>query len=732
MSKKEDSNIGFNERTDLLGSERKPLAESNIVGDPNPNEVIQITIGVRSKSQGTLREKLTMLNTNSDKYDIGNNQISREQFESSYGADPQDMRKVMEFAQNNNLTVIESSIARRQIRLQGTVSSISKAFGVTLQQAIQNGKKIRMRTGSIQIPSELKQIVTNVMDIDNRKVANHHSRLMQQSVVFDIQSGGNQFVTFAASDRSSFTPIQLKKLYNFQTSENDGDGQCIGIIELGGFHNLDDLKEYFSKIGIETPKITAISVDGAHYIPGEDPGADGEVMLDIIVAAAIAPKAKIAVYYAPNTDAGFLDAVSKAVHDKINQPSVISISWGGPEYSWTEQSLAAYNQTFGEAALLGVTVCAASGDDNASDLRPVSMNGEVDDDFVHVDFPSSSPFVLSCGGTKLTSSGDQIQDEAVWNDSFADNGGGTGGGISDVFPVPPYQKNIKMPPSLSTVSNGGGRGLPDVSGDASPLSGYKVRVNGRDMVIGGTSAVAPLWAGIIAIINQKIGKSLGYFYPILYEKIGPNGTLRDIVKGDNSANNVRVKDKGIETIKGYSASKGWNACTGWGSPDGLKLLTVLNNAAGMPDIQQGQLPMENPSIQEDYIKSAYELLGWNIRQLENSVNLDKLEHLTGMAMPLAIDRGISDTLKQKGYEFLKKLWPQLLSEACSWWNQNKDKNLTELFQLQGLISVLGNALPFPYKFIPGILTVIASLILHAGLNTLCEKSVAELPAPTST
>ena len=119
MSKKEDSNIGFNERTDLLGSERKPLAESHIVGDPNPNEVIQITIGVRLKSQGTLGEKLTMLNTNSDKYDIGNNQISREQFESSYGADPQDMRKVMEFAQNNNLTVIESSIARRQIRLQG-------------------------------------------------------------------------------------------------------------------------------------------------------------------------------------------------------------------------------------------------------------------------------------------------------------------------------------------------------------------------------------------------------------------------------------------------------------------------------------------------------------------------------------------------------------------------------------------------------------------------------------
>src|SRR5487761_598338 len=120
-------------------------------------------------------------------------------------------------------------------------------------------------------------------------------------------------------------------------------------------------------------------------------------MLDIEVAGAIAPAAAIAVYFAPNTDAGFLDAVTTAIHDDVRKPSVISISWGGPESTWTQQAMSAIDQAFQAAATLGITVCVAAGDSGSTD--------GVSDGSNHVDFPASSSGVLACGGTSLRASG---------------------------------------------------------------------------------------------------------------------------------------------------------------------------------------------------------------------------------------------------------------------------------------------------------------------------------------
>jgi kumamolisin len=253
----------------------------------------------------------------------------------------------------------------------------------------------------------------------------------------------------------------------------------------------------------------------------------------------VAPGAKIVVYFAPNTDKGFLDAITQAVHDNQNKPTVISISWGSAEKNWTQQSLNNFNEAFKSAALLGVTVCAAAGDQGSSDAE--------NDGKVHVDFPSSSPYVLACGGTKLKANGTAITSETVWHIS---NDSATGGGISDFFPLPDYQKKTTIPSSL----NGGfkGRGLPDVAGNADPTTGYQVRVDGQDFVIGGTSAVAPLMAAFIALTNQKKKKSVGFINPQLYSS--PN-LCRDITMGDNitTAGN-----------KGFKAGVGWDACTGWG------------------------------------------------------------------------------------------------------------------------------------------------------------------------
>lgn len=270
-------------------------------------------------------------------------------------------------------------------------------------------------------------------------------------------------------------------------------------------------------------------------------------MLDIEMVGSAAPGARIAVYFAPNTEQGFVDAVTTAVHDTTNRPSVISISWGGPESTWTAQAMTQMESAFTDASSVGVTVTAAAGDSGSTD--------GLTDGLQHVDFPASAPHALGCGGTTLRSGS-----ETVW-DSLASGGGATGGGISDEFALPSYQSSAGVPPSANP---GGriGRGVPDVAGDADPDTGYKVRVDGQDMVIGGTSAVAPLWASLLARCNQALGTPVGFVHPALYRA---PASLRDITSGNNGA---------------YSAHAGWDACTGLGSPDGTLVLQALR--AGSP------------------------------------------------------------------------------------------------------------------------------------------------------
>ncbi len=347
------------------------------------------------------------------------------------------------------------------------------------------------------------------------------------------------------------TPHTLPCKWRSSTSFPQGAtaaGQTIGIIELGGGYRAADLTAYFKGLGQTAPKVTAVSVDNGKNSPGNANGADGEVMLDIEVSAAVAPGAKIVVYFAPNTDQGFIDAISTAVHDTANNPSVISISWGGPESSWTAQAMSALDAACQSAAALGITITVAAGDNGSTD----GATGN------NVDFPASSPHVLACGGTKLLGNGSTITSEVVWNEQASDEGA-TGGGVSNVFPLPSWQANAKVPqPSVGA----GGRGVPDVAGDADPATGYQVRVDGQSMVIGGTSAVAPLWAGLIALNNQQNGKSAGFIQPQIYAANAASA-FNDIVSGNNGA---------------FSAGPGWDACTGLGSPIGAKLIALLGGS----------------------------------------------------------------------------------------------------------------------------------------------------------
>ena len=153
-----------------------------------------------------------------------------------------------------------------------------------------------------------------------------------------------------------------------------------------------------------------------------------------------------------------------------------------------------------------------------------------------------------------------IDGEVVWNEP---NDGATGGGVSDQFPLPSYQENAGVPPSANSNKNVG-RGVPDVAGDADPATGYSVRIDGEDTVIGGTSAVAPLYAGLVALLNQSLGKPVGFLNPIIYGLSSQSGVFRDITSGNNGA---------------YSAGPDWDACTGLGVADGTKLLQALSKSS---------------------------------------------------------------------------------------------------------------------------------------------------------
>jgi kumamolisin len=452
---------------------------------------------------------------------------------------------------------MEASIPKRAVRLSGTVKCFDRAFGVNLKNYFSKEVTYRGRTGHVYVPDKLAKVIEGVFGLDNRPLAGRRKSSIGRAADAKAE-------TRRASNTFSVTDVA--KLYNFPP-DVDGTGQCIALIELnsadaqgtitGTGYAASDLKTYFRKLGRPMPSVSAVGVAGGANKPGLNQGGDIETTLDIEVAGAAAPGARIVAYFAPDTDAGFLEAVSAAVHDTLRRPSVISISWGSPEDNATEQFLKAMNEALQDAAALGVTVCCECGDHGSSDQPSESRDGQL-----HVEFPASSPFALACGGTELVASGATIHSETVWN--AGDQSGAGGGGVSNRFPRPKYQTSVTMPVSPQGKT---GRGLPDVAGNA---VGYRITVFGKVMHLGGTSAVTPLCAGMIAVINQDLAahkrNPVGMLTPLLYVSETVREAFRDVTEGNNDIDGKLHK---------YKATRGWDPCTGMGSPDATRLLMGL-------------------------------------------------------------------------------------------------------------------------------------------------------------
>ncbi|MGH2857930.1 MAG: S53 family peptidase [Solirubrobacteraceae bacterium] len=520
------------ERVAIPGSERGPApAGHRRAGDADLSAPIRVTVYLRPL------QAPDWVDSEAARPPAERRRVGWEQWAAEHGAAAGDIEALRQHAQSFGLTVESVDSARRAVTLSGALGDVAAAFGAQLEGEFDlgAGTRYRARSGALTVPRSLDGIVTGVFGIDNRPQA--QTRLRRPR---------------APEAAVAFTPPQVAAAYAFPTGV-DGAGETVGILELGGGFSTTDLKTYFTGLGLAAPVVSAVGVDGGTNSPGTDPNADGEVMLDIEVVGAVAPGARIAVYFAPNTDQGFIDALSTAVHDASLKPSAVSISWGQSEDAWSAQARAQMEQIMVEAGGLGVTVTVAAGDNGSAD--------GVSDGRQHVDFPASAPHALACGGTSLHVAAAAITSETVWNDPGE---GATGGGVSDAFPLPSYQSSARVPDNADTGTPG--RGVPDVCGDADPQTGYTIRVDGADETIGGTSAVAPLWAGLTALLNQRIGAPLGFAQPRLYTLLG-TAAFHDITAGNNGA---------------YSAGPGWDCCTGLGSPNGAALASALAGAGAPP------------------------------------------------------------------------------------------------------------------------------------------------------
>src|SRR5215469_4747604 len=551
---------------EIPGSEKRPFRNAKAIAPSPSDERLEVTVRLRPRNELPSAEVMLKLGAAPRK------PVTHEQYEKLYGADPKDIALVRKFAKEHNLAVVRESPARRSVMLSGTVSDFNEAFGVSLKTYAYADGTYRGREGSIMIPAELDSVVEGVFGLDNRPVAKRHTSLPHAA------NGGAR----------AFTGAELAQIYNFPKGF-DGSGQTIGIIELGGGYRPSDLNNYFSSLPLATPTVIPVSVDGGTNSPTSAGSDDAEVVLDIEVAGAAAPGAKFVVYFAPNDAAsnGFIDALTKAVQDAENNPSVISISWGGPEQIPNSSFQMQFDKELQAAALLGITVCVAAGDNGASDVGPKAWDGKA-----HVDFPSSSPFTLSCGGTRLIAANGAISSESVWNQHQADlsanagpdgSFGSGGGGVSGVFPRPDYQQQANVPTSLNPTGFAG-RGVPDVAGDSDPDTGYNILVDGKKVQEGGTSAVAPLWAALIARINQKLNGRVGFVNPQIYALAGNSGAFHDVTIGDN-----RVSFEQFNNV-GYDAGPGWDATSGLGSPDGTVLSTLLKATTTSGRSNKGKKP----------------------------------------------------------------------------------------------------------------------------------------------
>jgi kumamolisin len=443
--------------------------------------------------------------------------------------------RARKIAKAYGIAVRDVDLARRTVTLDGTARRMAQVFGATLRIYDDGHCQFRARVGHLSIPAEIAPWTRAILGFDQRPIR---------------ATPVNRLESLAGTGTGAgLWPTEIAALYGIPL-DRDVSSVCVGIIALGGGYLASDLTAALAGMGREDRVVINQPVTGNNFVDGTSL-AEQEIALDLQIIAGLLPKARIVVYFAGNTISSLVEGINQAIFDDVNRPQVLSVSWGSAEKFWKDPSRDAMQAVLADAKRLRVSVLFAAGDELAT--------GGLTDGKAHVWFPASSPYALACGGTlpTLGANGNSIAAEAVWKEGFS----GTGGGISDAFPVPEYQLNLALPPSVNDGAMR--RGVPDVAAAAAGTPGYRVILGGREAVKDGTSAVAPLWAALIAIANAQRGAPLGFINSVLYSN---PALFRSIRQGNN-----RVNGKGYDAGPG----PGWNACTGLGVPRGAQIIAAL-------------------------------------------------------------------------------------------------------------------------------------------------------------
>lgn len=533
---------------------------------------LTITLYVKKGSHAngmTLKEYADSVIAGNDSF------LSHAEFFEHFRASDSDMAIVTAWAQTNDLIIENSNQDIGTIKLTGDAEQWNTLFSISLirdhRTIVDNSgnliaiEDIYRHDEELVIPDSIVNSVDYVVGLDTEVACKPHI-VLPDAIDTSLPAAGTV----------ALTPQQVATAYNFPTGT--GYGGCIGIIELGGGSatpggfTTQNLNSTFNTIqGLSyVPNVVFVSVDGGLNQP--DGESSTEYMLDIAICGGICPKATIAVYGAPNTGQGFIDCVTQAIYDTVNNPSVLSISWGLNETS-SSSFRAGLDSAFQAAAILGISVFVSSGDFGS---YVPSSNTYV----LGIQYPGCSPYVTCTGGTTLTLSGSSISSEVVWNQNTA----GSTGGISTVYTtLPSYQSGLtyKAYPS-GTVSNLSVRGVPDVAANSATASGYNFYYKNNNTLygpVGGTSAAAPLWAALICLLTVNSGRRFGFINTLLYSN---PAVFRDITSGNN-----QCASSPVDATSGYSATVAWDACTGLGTPNGDLIYTLQNKGATYPKQNYG-------------------------------------------------------------------------------------------------------------------------------------------------
>lgn len=541
-----------------LAGSRRPLPHNAIrVRDVDPHAIVDVTVTLKGPdlpAPGQMPDKA----------------LSCEEIAQRFGVPAETVRKVEDVLRSYGLQILEVKQGGRSIRVRGTASAMIAAFRPELGIYHVPGQgQIRARQGVLMVPGEIADVVEGVFGLDQRQMAKRHA----------------QAVALARTP-APLTPADLVKRYHFP--DGDGAGRTIAIAEFG--QNIgngqvlppaylpSDVSMFCKRQGVPVPVVRIESV-GLSPLSEQQFRAEiqelpkdlqdllfmqtAETMMDIEIVAGLCPKADIGVYFATWGESGWINLLDQVTSGKGPVPVALSISYGLAEEAtdWSHGAMASINQRLQIAAMQGVTVCVSSGDDGSGCNQPGNR--------CHVEFPTSSPYVLSVGGTMLVAHADGKAEEVAWweapGERTQQGGGSTGGGVSVLNPRPPWQ-NVSVASLNSGAANG--RVVPDVAALAGPPL-YDLLLDGHALPDGGTSAAAPLWAALVARIDAALpaGKRQRFLAPLLYKGDVGRAGFSDIVSGQNTSR--------PSPGKGYTAKAGFDAVTGWGVPNGQGLLAAL-------------------------------------------------------------------------------------------------------------------------------------------------------------